>query len=142
MMGRKEKPLGTVKGATTLVAKTTTVTGSIHFSGNLDIEGTIKGSVIAEPDKPAILRVVQGGMIEGEVRVPQAVVDGRVKGDIHCTERLELAENAEIDGDVYYNLIEMMVGCKVNGALKHVSPLSDDLAAKREQRAASSETNS
>ena len=36
---------------------------------------------------------------------------------------------------MYYHLIEMTVGCRVNGGLRHVSPVSDDLAAKREQRA-------
>ncbi len=59
------------------------------------------------------------------------MINGKVEGDIHATERLELAERAVVDGDVYYNLIEMAVGAKVNGGLRHTSNVADDSAAKR-----------
>lgn len=135
MRGRKDKPVSTVKGATTLISSETVIAGDIHFQGNLDIEGKVIGSVIATPDSAAMLRIVEGGRVEGEIRVPTAVINGEVAGDIHCSERLELAERATIDGDVYYNLVEMAVGCKVNGGLRHVSPVADDLAVRREERA-------
>ena len=64
------------------------------------------------------------------------MINGNVEGDIHATERLELAERSVVDGDVYYNLIEMAVGAKVNGGLRHTSNVADDLAAKREAKAA------
>ena len=64
------------------------------------------------------------------------MINGNVEGDIHATERLELAESSVVDGDVYYNLIEMAVGAKVNGGLRHTSNVSNDLAAKREAKAA------
>lgn len=135
MMGRKDKPLTSVNGSTTLIAKDAVVRGDIEFCGNLDVEGKVIGSIVAECGKEAMLRVMSGGCVEGEIRVPSAVVNGRVSGDIHSTGRLELAEKAEVDGDVYYHLIEMAVGCKLNGGLRHVSPVADDLAVKREQRA-------
>jgi cytoskeletal protein CcmA (bactofilin family) len=53
-----------------------------------------------------------------------------------------LAEQAVVDGDVYYNLIEMAVGAKVNGGLRHSSNVADDLAAKREAKAAESTPSS
>ena len=33
--------------------------------------------------------------------------------------RIELATNAKVNGDVYYNLIEMAMGAAVNGSLVH-----------------------
>jgi cytoskeletal protein CcmA (bactofilin family) len=63
-------------------------------------------------------------------------VNGKVEGDVHSSERLVLSEQAVIDGDVYYNLIEMAAGAKVNGGLRHSSNVADDLAAKREAKAA------
>jgi cytoskeletal protein CcmA (bactofilin family) len=136
MLGRKEQqPLTAVQGSTTLIARETTITGDIVFSGNLDVEGRVVGSIVAEAGKEAMLRVVDGGAVEGEIRVPLAMVNGKVAGDIHASGRLELAEKAEVDGDVYYHLIEMAVGCKVNGGLRHIAPVSDDLAAKREAKA-------
>ena len=136
MMGRKDKPLTTVQGSTTLIARDAVVTGDIQFSGNLDVEGKVNGSIVAQEGKEAMLRIMEGGDVSGEIRVPSAVINGAVKGDIHSSERLELAEKAEVDGDVYYHLIEMAVGCRANGGLRHVSAKIDDLASQREKRQA------
>jgi len=137
MRNRKEAVVtSSSSGRTTLISPGTTVRGDITFTGHLDIEGTVAGSIQAEPGQEAILRIVEGGKVEGEVKVPHAMINGKVEGDIHATERLELAERAVVDGDVYYNLIEMAVGAKVNGGLRHTSNVADDLAAKREARAA------
>ena len=137
MRNRKEAVVtSSSSGRTTLISPGTTVRGDITFTGHLDIEGAVMGSIQAEPGQEAILRIVEGGKVSGEVKVPHAMINGKVEGDIHATERLELAERAVVDGDVYYNLIEMAVGAKVNGGLRHTSNVADDLAAKREARAA------
>ena len=137
MRNRRESAVtGGSSGGTTLISSSTTVKGDITFSGQLDVEGSVVGSIQAESGKDAVLRVVAGGKVSGEIKVPHATVNGNVEGDIHTSERLELAEQAMIDGDVYYNLIEMSVGAKVNGGLRHTSSVADDLAAKREAKVA------
>jgi cytoskeletal protein CcmA (bactofilin family) len=136
MRSRREAPLtGASSGGTTLISSETTVKGDITFTGHLDVEGTVMGSIQAG-SADAVLRIVSGGRVSGEIKVPNATVNGKVEGDIHTSERLELAERAVIDGDVYYNLIEMSAGAKVNGGLRHSSNVADDLAAKREAKVA------
>ena len=127
--------IGASSGNTTLISSETTITGDVTFTGQLDIEGTVVGSVQAASGD-AVLRIVSGGRVAGEIKVPHATVNGKVEGDVHSTERLVLSEQALIDGDVYYNLIEMAAGAKVNGGLRHSSNVADDLAAKREAKAA------
>jgi cytoskeletal protein CcmA (bactofilin family) len=127
--------IGASSGSTTLISSETTITGDVTFTGQLDIEGTVVGSVQAASGD-AVLRIVSGGRVAGEIKVPHATVNGKVEGDVHSTERLVLSEQALIDGDVYYNLIEMAAGAKVNGGLRHSSNVADDLAAKREAKAA------
>ena len=127
--------IGASSGNTTLISSETTITGDITFTGQLDIEGTVNGSVQGASGD-AVLRVVSGGRVAGEIKVPHATVNGKVEGDMHSSERLVLSEQAVIDGDVYYNLIEMAAGAKVNGGLRHSSNVADDLAAKREAKAA------
>jgi cytoskeletal protein CcmA (bactofilin family) len=127
--------IGASSGNTTLISSETTITGDITFTGQLDIEGTVVGSV-QSASGDAVLRVVSGGRVAGEIKVPHATVNGKVEGDVHSSERLVLSEQAVIDGDVYYNLIEMAAGAKVNGGLRHSSNVADDLAAKREAKAA------
>ena len=109
------------KGGTTLISAGTKVTGDIVFSGNLDVEGQVHGSISAEPGATALLRVVSGGHVEGEIRVPSAAISGSVKGDIYSAEQLELAKGAKVTGDVFYNLIEMAMGSSIDGGLKHTT---------------------
>ncbi len=132
---RETMTTGASSGGTTLISSQTTVKGDITFTGQLDVEGTVMGTIQAGSGD-AVLRVVSGGRVAGEIKVPQATINGTVEGDIHTSERLVLAEQALIDGDVYYNLIEMAVGAKVNGGLRHSSNVADDLAAKREAKVA------
>ena len=132
---RESMAIGASSGNTTLISSETTITGDITFTGQLDIEGTVNGSVQGASGD-AVLRVVSGGRVAGEIKVPHATVNGKVEGDMHSSERLVLSEQAVIDGDVYYNLIEMAAGAKVNGGLRHSSNVADDLAVKREAKAA------
>ena len=132
---RETMTTGASSGGTTLISSETTVKGDVTFTGQLDVEGTVVGTIQAGSGD-AVLRVVSGGRVAGEIKVPHATINGTVEGDIHTSERLVLAEQALIDGDVYYNLIEMAVGAKVNGGLRHSSNVADDLAAKREAKVA------
>lgn len=136
MLSRRETMATSgASGSTTLISSETTITGDISFTGQLDVEGTVIGSIQAA-SADATLRVVSGGRVAGEIKVPHATVNGKVEGDVHSSERLVLSERAVVDGDVYYNLIEMSAGAKVNGGLRHSSNVADDLAAKREAKAA------
>jgi len=100
----------------TLLGKGTTIDGDIRFSGGLHIEGMIKGNLTAD-DKDAMLVLSEHGHIQGEVRVPNIVVNGTIDGDVYANGKVELYEKARICGDVYYNLLEMAVGSEVNGRL-------------------------
>jgi len=106
--------------AHTLVSRTTEVIGDIHFSGELIIEGRVKGNIYAEDDSQALIRVAAKGAVEGEICVPSAVINGLVQGDVRSATHLELASKAVVVGNVYYNLIEMVMGSEVNGNLLHI----------------------
>lgn len=103
----------------TLIGQNSEVHGDVVFSGGLHVDGVIKGNVSAEADSSSVLSVSERGMIEGEVRVPNIVLNGKVRGDVHAAEHVELAEMARVTGNVYYKLIEMMRGAEVNGNLVH-----------------------
>ena len=63
--------------------------------------------------------VSEDGRIEGDVRVPNLVLNGAVEGDVYASQRVELASHAKVTGNLYYNLIEMAMGAEVNGNLVH-----------------------
>ena len=121
MLGNKEKGSFTSSGSTTLISRDTEVVGDIKFGGNLDIEGTVRGNIIAESGKDAVVRVVDKGVVEGEIRAPSVIINGTIHGDVHSTKHLELAAKARVEGNVSYTLVEMAIGAEVNGSLKHTS---------------------
>lgn len=132
MWGNKEsKQKQRSGGHTTLIASGTEISGDIRFSGHLEIEGIVRGNISATNDEgDAFVRVLQSGRIEGEVRAPEVVINGRVNGDVYAAKHVELAEQAVVDGDVHYNLIEMIKGAQVNGNLVHITgPVSTPLSS-------------
>ena len=124
MWGNK-KPTLAVPGSTTLISRECTVVGDIHFSGNLDVEGLVQGSIVACPDRQALVRVVGKGCVEGEIRAPNVVINGSVRGDVHASKQLELAPKGCVQGNVFYSLVEMAAGAEVNGSLTHVESGQD-----------------
>ena len=111
-------------GATTLISKESEIVGDIKFSGDLEVQGLVRGNIIAKDQSKATVRVVEGGRIEGEIHAPHVVINGMVKGDVHSAEHVELAAKAQIQGNVHYHLIEMVKGAQVNGSLLYAAAQS------------------
>jgi len=103
----------------TLVGQGTEIKGDLFFSGGLHVDGKIIGNVGAEEGSSAILILSEFGEIEGEVKVPNMVLNGKIVGDVHSSDRVELAPKSRITGSVYYDLLEMSIGAEVNGGLIH-----------------------
>ena len=110
------------KSGITLIANNCEMSGDIHFSDELQINGIVKGNIYAQEGSKAVVNISEKGRVKGDIRAPNVIVNGRVFGDIHCDKHVELAARAEIKGNVYYNLIEMVMGSRVDGNLVHVKP--------------------
>jgi cytoskeletal protein CcmA (bactofilin family) len=119
----------------TLVGQGTEITGDLVFAGGLHVDGTIKGNVAAEEGSTALLILSEFGRIEGQVTVPNMVLNGEIVGDVFGSTRVELAPKARVKGSVYYNLIEMAIGAEVNGGLVH-QPNGDKLPKRLEDKSA------
>jgi len=103
----------------TLISQKTEIVGDVKFKGGLQVEGVIKGNLIAEPGSGAVVRIADSGRVEGQINAPNVVVNGAVIGDIYAGEYIELAKKARVQGDVYYYMMEMVMGAEVNGKLVH-----------------------
>jgi cytoskeletal protein CcmA (bactofilin family) len=103
----------------TVVGAQTRLEGDVSFTGGLHVDGVIKGNIRADAGSGSVLTVSENGRIEGDVDVPNLVLNGAVEGDVYASERVELASRARVTGNVFYNLIEMAMGAEVNGSLVH-----------------------
>ena len=118
-----------------IVGSSTRVRGDVHFSGGLHVDGVVKGNVVAESDG-SMLTCSKNGRVEGDVRVHNIVLNGEVVGDVYSTRHIELAPNARVTGNVYYNVIEMSMGAEVNGSLIHMYEESGEPIAGAEKKSA------
>lgn len=132
-MMTKKKPKSTAQ-IDSLIGQNSEIRGDVVFKGGLHIDGKVKGNVIAEEGgAESILTLSDRGMIEGEVKVPNVVVNGTIIGDVHAMTHIEVAAKARIHGNIYYSLIEMAMGAEVNGTLVHKSDKSVVELKKREE---------
>jgi len=115
----RTSPKAKAGAADTLICKQTKITGDINFTGVLYIDGHIKGNISAEDVEDSLLTIGTNGYVEGQINVPHVMILGRVKGDVHALEHVELMPNSCVEGDVYYKLIEMTMGAEVNGQMVH-----------------------
>ena len=81
------------------------------------MDGRIKGNISSSGDKNSTLSISEAGVVEGNVKVPTVVVNGRVVGEVRASERLTLGAKARIVGDVRYRVLQMEAGALVNGQL-------------------------
>lgn len=141
MWGNSSKSKAKNAKIETLVGRNTEITGDVTFQGGMHVDGTVRGNILSDGDD-CVVSVSQYGVIEGDVKVPHIVLDGTVTGDVHARERLELEAQAKVNGDVYYNLVEMSVGASVNGKMVHKPADRPLLLEKgRDQGAARSQTD-
>ena len=117
MWGSKKKVR--VPKIDSLIGRHTAIMGDLRFDGGLHIDGIVRGNVYADDDSDAVLTLSAHGTVEGDVRVPNVVLNGGVIGDVYADGQIELAANARITGNVYYRVLEMAKGAEVNGSLVH-----------------------
>ncbi|MES2662436.1 MAG: polymer-forming cytoskeletal protein [Pseudomonadota bacterium] len=108
----------------TLMSANVVVQGDVHFSGGIQIDGTIMGNLIAD-DEMSFIRISEKGRVLGEVRGRDIIINGRVEGNVCASHHIGLDSQAWVTGNVYYQGIEMIMGAQVNGKLIHVESSED-----------------
>ena len=75
----------------------TSVSGDAEFKGMLRIDGRYTGRIRSEKGS---LIVSAGGVVEANIEVASAKINGTVKGDIIATGRIELGRSARVYGNL------------------------------------------
>ncbi len=125
----KKQPFIKMATLSTLLAEDVEITGDIVFSGGMRIDGLVRGDVIGrqgDGQGAALLVLSDKGRIEGSIRCGDAVINGRVTGDLDIEHRLELQSDARVRGTIRYKQLQMDVGASVSG---HLVKAEDGVAA-------------
>jgi cytoskeletal protein CcmA (bactofilin family) len=101
-----------------LIGEGMVVHGELRFVEGLRIDGEVHGDVIATGEGRSILVISENARVHGKVLASHVIINGEVKGPVHCDEMLELQPKARVTGDVRYEILEMNPGAMIDGELK------------------------
>ena len=130
MLNRKRRERHQASDDTSLIARGTVIRGDLCFRGALHLDGRVEGTIVAEGED-AMFTLSEHGQVDGEIRVPHAILNGHVTGDVWVTTLLELSAQARIDGNLRYHTLEMAAGAQINGSISREGD-SDEDAERRE----------
>ena len=111
MSGKNNK-----KGSSTLIEIGTRIKGEVFFDNELFVMGEVEGDLNSESDLSKLI-VSKTGKVQGEIRVPNVVVNGTIMGNVFASSYLEIAGTARIFGDLHYSSIEIHGGSHISGRL-------------------------
>ncbi len=104
------------KGSSTLIEVGTMIKGEIIFHNELFVMGEVEGDLNSDSDVAKLI-VSRTGKVQGEIRVPNVVVNGTIVGNVRASENLEITGTARIFGDLHYSNIEIQGGSLITGRL-------------------------
>jgi len=128
-MLNKKRKVNTGGTLETMIGAGSTVNGDVSFEGGLRVDGTVEGTVTAPDGSGSRLVITDHAEIRGEVQVPNVVINGKVIGNVYASERLELHAQASVEGDLFYEVIQMEEGAGIMGTCSHISTTKQRKAA-------------
>ncbi len=98
--------------AINIIRKGTEIKGDVTCSGDIRIDGTLKGTLVSQG------KVVVGsnGLIDGEVTCKNADISGTIKAKLTVKELLQLKPTANILGDINANKLSIDPGASFTGS--------------------------
>ncbi len=108
---------------TTVIAKGTVIEGKFACTDNVRLDGAIHGEVHA--DKRFVMG--EGSHVKGNIHARDAVIKGKINGDLFVLEALHLLESAVIEGNITARTMVVDEGARYNGSCK----IGDSTAAAK-----------
>ena len=95
----------------TIIGAESSFQGTLRSKGSVRIDGKIEGGVSAEG-----LILGERGEIQGDISARTVVVGGKVTGNIHATESLELLAKSQVFGDLHAPQLLIAEGAVFEGS--------------------------
>ncbi len=116
-VNESRKGIRMAEGKLTSLTSDADIKGTIKFGEALRIDGKFDGELITDNGE---LVVGKTGKVKATIKVRNAVVEGRVDGNIKASDKVELKQNAHLIGDLQAKTLVIEEGvvfvgqCNVN----------------------------
>ena len=99
------------KTLNTVIGKGSIIEGTLNIANSVRVDGVIKGNLNC-----AETLILSGeGVIEAEIKVKDAIIGGKVVGNIKADGRVELEANSSVKGDITVKQIVINEGAVFQG---------------------------
>jgi len=106
----------------TLISEKSVIRGKTTYVGGVRVDGKIIGDIlVSSGNNPGTLIMGEGSEIKGNIVVQNAIIGGKVTGNIRAIDYIEIHPKADIKGNIEYKLLEVHEGAKIIGTLKLMS---------------------
>lgn len=106
-------------GDVATIGKSVVVKGELSGSEDLVIDGEVEGSISLRGQS---LTVGPNGRVRANIEARNVILHGRVDGDVHATERVELRKTASLSGDISTARISIEDGAFFKGTIDIQKP--------------------
>jgi len=123
------KPVEQPSTSINLIGAGTVIEGEMNSSGDIRIDGTVKGTVNSKS------KIVIGntGKIEGDIHCLNADISGTIHGKSHVSEMLFLKSSAVVKGDIHTGKLVVEVGASFTGNC-NMGPVVKDIKQPDKQQ--------
>ena len=99
-------------GSNNIIGEGSTLTGNLNSSGNIRLEGKVKGDITSSSK----VACGETSIVDGNVTADNAEIAGKVTGKVTINDLLILKSSAKIQGDISTNNLVIESGASFNGA--------------------------
>jgi len=95
----------------TIIGEHTKFNGELQSDGGIRIDGEVEGKIICN----GFLMIGEKAHIKADVQSDEAVISGKVEGNITIEKKIELKSSAAIQGDIIAKVLSMESGTQICG---------------------------
>ena len=108
-MARNNEPEGAMS---TILGRGTSIEGHMEVSQSLRIDGVFKGSLSATD---TLIVGSTGELADVDVKVKNAIIGGKVKGNVTASNKITLESTSSLEGDLTAKLLVIEEGALFTG---------------------------
>src|SRR5258708_2394399 len=86
----------TASGSKNVLTSDVEIKGNLKFSGELTFDGKLEGEIQTD----GVLNLGDSAVINGNISAQSVIVRGKVTGNIHAKEKIEIKAKTELFGDI------------------------------------------
>ena len=104
----------TARGEMTRIGKSIAIKGEVSCGENLYIDGQVEGTIDPKGNR---LIIGPNGSVKANINARAVIVQGKLEGTIHASDRVDLKQSATVVGDITTQRISIEEGAHLKGSV-------------------------